>query len=136
MRTRNWIAVMSIFVLFATAAVVGHNAMAMADPKPELELNALSPVFPSGSLAELEVLVGPEALGGYAKLYASAGGETHEVLSFPIYEPGFILQAPVPSAPELLGRKLTFQYEAFSIDGQFLGKSKKADGLVVDPDIE
>ena len=136
MRTRSWITVMSMLMLVAAALVVGHSALATADPKVELELNALSPVFPSGGQADLEVLVGPEALGGYAILSAKESGEAYQVMTFPIYEHAFVIQAPVSDNPDLLGGKLTFQFEAFSSDGQPLGSSKKATGTVVDPEFE
>ena len=135
MRTRNWIVAVSLFVLVAAAAVVGQSAMATADPQVELELRALSPVFPAGGIADLEVIVGPEALGGYAKLYATIDGETNQVQTFPINEPCFVLQAQVPSDPEYFGQILSFQYEAFSCDGRYLGESKKPAGIV-EPDFE
>ena len=137
MRTRNWIAVMGIFVFVAAAIVVGQNALATAEPKPELELNILTPVVPAGGLADLEILVGPEALGGCATLYARAPGlEEYEVLTLPIYEPAHIIQAPIPDHPDLIGKKIVFQYAAYAADGRYLGRSKKADGLIVDPDVE
>ncbi len=57
MRTRNWIAVMSLFVFIVAAVVVGQSTLATPElkVKVELELNALSPVFPSGGQADLEV---------------------------------------------------------------------------------
>ena len=136
MRTRSWITVMSVALLVTAGIAVGHSALATADPKVDLELRALSPVFPAGGQADLEVLVGSEALGGYANLYAKEDGEAYRVMTFPIHEHAFVIHAPVSDNPDLLGRKLTFQFEAFTPDGCPLGSSKKADGLVVDPDVE
>ena len=135
MRTRSWIAVMSVMLLVTAIVAVGHSTLATADPKVELELRALSPVFPAGGQADLEVLVGPEALGGYANLYATADGHTFRVMTYPIHEHAFVIHAPVSDRPELLGRKLTFQFEAFTPDCRPLGTSKKASGIV-EPDFE
>ena len=130
MRTRIWIAVLGLCVVIATAAFVGQGALATADPKPQLELNALTPTFTVGGVADLEVRVSPEALGGYAHLYAKVLGETEEVMTFPIFEPGFVIHAPVPFDPEYIGRRLTYQYQAFAPDGRPLGTSNKTDGYL------
>jgi len=136
MRTRSLIAVIGLCALVATAVIIGQGALATADPLPQLELNALTPTFTLGGMAELEVLVGPEAQGGEAILYAKVMGRTEEVMRFGIIGPMFGIQAPVPSDPAYIGRRVTYQYQAFALDGHPLGASKKADGFVVDPEIE
>jgi hypothetical protein len=135
MRTRNWIALISLCAVLAAAVLVGQHALATPEHKAELNLHALSPIFSVGGQAQLEVLVSPEALGGYAHLTVKVAGETHQVLTFKIHEPGFVLTAPVPSAPHQIGRRITYQYSAFTADGRPLGLSKKAGGIV-EPEFE
>jgi hypothetical protein len=135
MRTRNWIALISLCAVLAAAVLVGQHALATPEHKAELDLHALSPIFPIGGEAQLEVLVSPEALGGYAHLTAKVAGETYEVLTFQIHRPGFVLTVPVPGNPELMGRRITYQYSAFAPDGRPLGLSKKAGGIV-EPEFE
>ncbi len=136
MRTQRWIAAMSVLMLVAAALVLGQSTLATATPTVDLGLTALSSVFPSGGQADLEVLVGSEALGGYADLYATANGETNQVMTFQISEQGFVIHAPVSDDPDLIGETLTYQYKAYSADGTPLGTSQKVEGLVVEPDVE
>ncbi len=135
MRTRSLIAVIGLCALVATAVIIGQGALATADPLPQLELNALTPTFTLGGMAELEVLVGPEAQGGEAILYAKVMGRTEEVMRFGIIGPMFGIQAPVPGNPEYIGKRLSYQYEAFGPGGQPLGLSKKPSGIV-EPEFE
>ncbi len=134
-RTNFW--VLGILVAVTVAGIAAANSVLAEEPvNPRLDLRALEPAFPLGGTALLQVSVPPYAVGGYANLYATVEGlERSLVMSFPLNQPRFRINAPVPSAPEYLGLMLTYQYEAFSSAGQPLGLSVNAARPVQGPDL-
>ena len=118
MRTRTLSVFGALCVVAAVGFLVAHNVVANDDgttqPTAEaanpLELVTLNEAYPIGSTADLLVSVPPEAVGGQADLFAIVGDNPEYVMSFPVVEPVFVVGAPVPTDPALIGQDLTYRY--------------------------
>ena len=135
MRTRKrWFSAGGALLAVALIATLGTADTTTVEDDTYLGLDTPDEYWVRGEIANLDVTISPDAIGGWADLYATSGGQTVYVMSFPLDAPTFPVTAPIPHLGDPAD-PIGFYYEAFTSFG-FLGVSAVVEQPVLSPGYE